>query len=393
MGTRRFSIRRRRGEQPDAEPVPDRIELDPDELTGLFPVPDWLQRLGMSAWLLVGVALLIGALVWLASLTEVIVMPMIAAGIVATVLGPLVTRLARKGLPRGLGAALVLLVLMVVGFGLTLVILRGIVGEAGSIERELKSAMDSVAAALKSLGLGQDTASDATGHMSSGGSNAVSVLLTGVLSGLRELSSLLFFAAMMALGTFFMLKDGPAIGSWAESHSGLPRSVARVVSSRVVSSMRGYFTGVTIVAAFSAVVVAIGSLIIGVPHVAAIVTVTFVAGYIPYLGAWSAGIFSVLIALGAGGESAAIGMIVVQLLANGILQQMVQPFAMGATLGIHPLVVLVVTIAGGALFGAIGLIIAAPLVAAGAGIAADLKRVRAEAAPSAGPAEAGAGTG
>ena len=44
-------------------------------------------------------------------------------------------------------------------------------------------------------------------------------------------------------------------------------------------------------------------------------------------------------------------MIVVQLLANGILQQLVQPFAMGAALGIHPLAVLIVTIAGGALFG------------------------------------------
>jgi hypothetical protein len=30
-------------------------------------------------------------------------------------------------------------------------------------------------------------------------------------------------------------------------------------------------------------------------------------------------------------------MIIVQLLANGILQQLVQPFAMGAALGIHPL--------------------------------------------------------
>ncbi len=35
-----------------------------------------------------------------------------------------------------------------------------------------------------------------------------------------------------------------------------------------------------------------------------------------------------------------------QLLANGMLQQLVQPFAMGAALGIHPLAVLIVTIGG-----------------------------------------------
>ena len=69
-------------------------------------------------------------------------------------------------------------------------------------------------------------------------------------------------------------------------------------------------------------------------------------------------------------------MIIVQLLANGILQQLVQPFAMGAALGIHPLAVLVVTIAGGALFGAAGLILAAPLVSAAVRISDDLSHAR-----------------
>jgi predicted PurR-regulated permease PerM len=69
-------------------------------------------------------------------------------------------------------------------------------------------------------------------------------------------------------------------------------------------------------------------------------------------------------------------MAVLQLLANGVLQQLVQPIAYGATLGIHPLAVLIVTIAGGSLFGAAGLILAAPLTAAAAHIAADLSRAR-----------------
>ena len=75
-------------------------------------------------------------------------------------------------------------------------------------------------------------------------------------------------------------------------------------------------------------------------------------------------------------------MIIVQLLANGILQQLVQPFAMGAALGIHPLAVLIVTIAGGALFGVVGLILAAPLVSATVRISEDLSRAEAEEAAS-----------
>ena len=53
------------------------------------------------------------------------------------------------------------------------------------------------------------------------------------------------------------------------------------------------------------------------------------------------------------------------------------PIAYGAALGIHPLAVLIVTIAGGSLFGTIGLILAAPLTSAIVRISSDLARVRA----------------
>jgi predicted PurR-regulated permease PerM len=122
--------------------------------------------------------------------------------------------------------------------------------------------------------------------------------------------------------------------------------------------------------------------ILGVPEVGAIMVINFVAAYIPYLGAWSAGAFTVLIALGAQGSATALAMAVVVLLANGILQQMIQPIAYGAALGIHPLAVLIVTIAGGSLFGAIGLILAAPLTSAVVRISADLGRVRAAEQPA-----------
>ena len=47
-------------------------------------------------------------------------------------------------------------------------------------------------------------------------------------------------------------------------------------------------------------------------------------------------------------------MAVIALLANGVLQQIIQPIAYGAALGIHPLAVLIVTIAGGACSGRSG---------------------------------------
>jgi len=97
----------------------------------------------------------------------------------------------------------------------------------------------------------------------------------------------------------------------------------------------------------------------------------------------------VVLALGGAGTDAAIGMILLQLLANGILQQLVQPIAYGAALGIHPLAVLVVTIGGGALFGAVGLILAAPVTSAVVRISADLAQARAKEASEEVPSPGG----
>ncbi len=67
---------------------------------------------------------------------------------------------------------------------------------------------------------------------------------------------------------------------------------------------------------------------------------------------------------------------------------MIQPFIMGATLGLNPLVVLVVTIGAGALFGMVGLTLAAPLTSAAVHISSQL-RARGAEAPEPAPAAPG----
>jgi predicted PurR-regulated permease PerM len=77
-------------------------------------------------------------------------------------------------------------------------------------------------------------------------------------------------------------------------------------------------------------------------------------------------------------------MLLIVLAANGLLQNIVQPFAMGSALDLNPLVVLVVTIGAGCLFGMLGLVLAAPLTSAAVHITRDLTRARLAAAPAEG---------
>jgi predicted PurR-regulated permease PerM len=343
----------------------------------LLTAPQWLRDLGRTSWLLVGIALVVVAAVCLLSLTRVIVMPVLTAAVVASVASLLVGWLQRHRVPRGLGSAIVLLGAVVVGAGIVVLILGGILSQTDDLSGHLSSAKDTLGGWLQDLGVNADRTESAKQGTESALEEAVPALLNGVVDTLGVLSSLVFFLALTVLSLFFLLKDGPEIRAWAEQHMSVPAPVARVATDRVVQSMRGYFVGVTAVAVFNAVLVGVGALVLGVPLAGTIAIVTFVGAYIPYLGAWSAGIFAVLVALGGAGTDAAIGMVVVQLLANGILQQMIQPIAYGAALGIHPLAVLIVTIAGGALFGAAGLILAAPLTSAATRISADLATLRA----------------
>jgi len=132
------------------------------------------------------------------------------------------------------------------------------------------------------------------------------------------------------------------------------------------------------VAAFNGVVVGVGALVLGVPLAGTIAVVSFVTAYVPFIGAFVAGTFAVVIALGAKGTTIALVMLALVILANGLLQNLVQPFAMGSALDLHPLVVLVTTIASGCVFGTLGLILAAPLLSAAVHVTRDLGRARAQ---------------
>ena len=363
---------RRRERQDDGA-----IDFEPSSLTGLFAPPTWLRDLGQSAWLAVGVTLFVVALIWVLTLTDTIVAPLITATVVAAVASPAVRWLRAHGVARGFGAAIVLLALVAVAVGVVVLIVGGITNQLDASRANLAAAKDTLAQWLTDLGVTGKTANDAVGDASSAVSDAVPALLKGLTSGIESLSSLAVYLSLTALSLFFLLLDGPTIRHWTERHMGVPEPVAHQISQRVLQSLRGYFVGVAIVAVFNAVVVGLGAILLGVPLAGTIAIVTFLGAFVPYLGAWGAGAFSVLIALGGAGTDAALGMIVVQLLANGLLQQMVQPIAYGAALGIHPLAVLIVTIAGGSLFGAVGLILAAPLTSAATRIAADLSRNRA----------------
>ncbi len=375
-------LRERHGATAAAEPA--QLEIDAAqarELATTFAPPRWLRDLGRTAWFLVGVFALLAGLAWLLGTTETIVGPVVGAMIVATVAMPLVARLQQHRWPRAAGAVVVLLGLAALGVLVLVVVIGGITSQSSEIGRHADDAANKAEGWLKSVGVNDSGASSAKSSVQKDVPEIISTLTTGVIHGIQGITSLAFGLSFALLSLFFLLKDGPSMRAWVDRHLGLPLPAARTVTGGVIRSLRGYFRGVTLIAAFNGVVVGLGALVLGVPLAGTIGVVTFVTAYVPFVGAFVAGAFAVVIALGANGTTTALIMLVIVLAANGLLQNIVQPFAMGSALDLNPLVVLVVTIGAGCLFGMLGLVLAAPLTSAAVHITRDLSRARLAAAP------------
>jgi putative heme transporter len=357
------------------------VELTPIEsgqLSTVFSPPRWLRDLGRSAWLLVGVFLLAAGITWLLGATNTIVGPVVAATIVATVTGPVVARLAHH-MPRAAGAAIVLLGIVAIAVFVVVIVIGGVTSQRAAISERASAAADKVEGWMNDVGVDESGSASAKSNVKQDVPKALSTLVEGAISGIRGIASVAFGLSLALLSVFFLLKDGPSIRRWVDGHLGVPQSVASTITGGIIRSLRGYFRGVTFVAAFNAGVVALAALVLDVPLAGTIGVVTFVTAYVPYLGAFVGGAFAVVIALGAKGTTVAVIMLLVVILANGFLQNLFQPFAMGSALDLHPLAVLVITIAAGCIFGMIGLVLAAPLASAAVHITRDLAHARAAA--------------
>ena len=166
-----------------------------------------------------------------------------------------------------------------------------------------------------------------------GAHSAVRVLTSGVVGSLVSSAGGLIVSTVLAVFMLlFLLKDWAEITDWTAGHLGVPAETGHRILDGVVNAFRGYASGLTLIGAANAGVVGLGAWLLGVPLVGTIALVTFVTSYVPYLGAFVAGAFAVVIAYGSGGFSTALAMLAIVLLANNTIQNLLEPFAFGTRL-------------------------------------------------------------
>ncbi len=163
---------------------------------------------------------------------------------------------------------------------------------------------------------------------------------------------------------FFLLKDGA--GGWSQFVARVPSARRRDVDQSGRESfavLAAFLRGTAIVAAFDAIVVAIGLLLIGVPLVLPLAVLTFILAFIPMIGAVVACGFAALVALAAGGPGDALLVLLLSLIVNQLEGVLVSPFAVGRAVSLHPAAVLLAVVAGTSIAGIVGAFLAVPTLA------------------------------
>lgn len=345
------------------------------------------------------VLLVIAALAYLAR----DVIPLIAlAAVVAYVLQPAVGWMERHRVPRGLGTALCLLLLIVLLALLPVLLTPPTVSGVRSIIDVLVKLPDTFDQWTNDIienqpvisfgGFRLDMATT-LGEMQASVEEAMSqfqlpslsALLEYGLTGLRTAGGIVETAAgiastvvsaafstlLLAVLIFFLTKDGWRTGSWLKQII-LPQYQPEMIElgRRLDSVWKSFFRGQLLLALVVGVIVFVATSLLGLPGALALGILAGVLEVIPNLGPMLALIPAVLVALVQGSNVLPVSNLVFALIVVGVyvlIQQIennfLVPRIMGQSLNLHPIFVLMGVVVGAGFAGILGAFLAAPVLA------------------------------
>lgn len=326
----------------------------------------WLAKWSVVIVVLAG-ALWIGG--WVVGQLWVIVLPVLLALVVATVLWPPTRLLRHVGFPPALAATTSLLGFLAVLAGVIAFIVPSVASQAPELADSATLGVAQVQDWLEGppVNLDDQQIDNAVQAIGTRLQESGTAIASGVFAGVATAGSILVTLGLVLVLSFFFIKDGPRFLPWLHGLAGRKAGghIAEVLS-RVWDTLGGFIRTQAIVSAIDAVFIGIGLLILGVPLAPVLMTLTFIGGFIPIIGAFVAGALAVLVALVANGLTTAIIVLVIILAVQQIEGNVLQPILQSKSMNLHAAVVLLAVTAGGSIFGIIGAFLAVPVAAAAA---------------------------
>ena len=326
-----------------------------------------VERLAAYAWRLLAIAAALVAVLWLVGRLWVVFLPLLIALLLARILSAPAARLRARGWRPALVAAVTLLGFLL-ALGATLTLLGVAVGdEAEDLGPTITDAVDDVEDWLVDEAPFEISRSDIerfredtrdairTGARSSGGS---------IVSGAVVVGEVLLSLVIGLIVTFFAIKDGERFTQWVKRQ--LPEErheLAERLGARSWRTIGGDLRGAAALGLVEGTIIGITVALVGGRLAIPVAVFTFLMAFIPILGAIAAGAMAVLVALATGGVTAALIVLAVVIVVQQLDNDLLAPVVYGRSLELHPVVILLSVVGGGALFGLAGTLLAVPVTA------------------------------
>lgn len=340
----------------------DEPAIPPRSAPPLARIPGWLSRAGTASWLTLGILLLlVVAYLGLAQLSGLIV-PLVIAVVIGMIFHPVVDRLQAVGVPRMFGAVIVLIALAVLAGLAVWLSVRGVVDQYDLIVQQAQQGWLVVEDWLAQQGISVANLQSYWDQLSGSGGS------TGGAAGLIQAGFSSFAAFLIGLFVavfllYYLLKDWHQVRDWLAGHLALPQELGSGLIEDATTAIRQYFSGLAVTALPVSVIIGVSMWVLGLPLAFTVAVVTFITSFIPYLGAILSGAFTVLVALGAGGLTDGLIMLVVVIITQNLVQTLLLTKITSDRLALHPIVNLASTIVGATLAGIVGATLSAPIVA------------------------------
>jgi predicted PurR-regulated permease PerM len=327
---------------------------------GVRVASEWAWRIGVIALALYALSLLFREF-------SNIFVPLVIALLIASLLHPLVERLAGY-IPRGLAALAALLATLIVVIGLFSLVAQQASSGFPELRDQAVAGADEVRTWLRTgpLNFDADTLAGYVNQAEDAASANQSTLVSGAL-GLASTATHLaegFFIALFA--TFFFLSSGRRIWAWLLRM--LPQRAQEPLDDAARSgwvTLSHYVRATLLVALIDGIGIGLGAALLGVPLALPLGVLVFLGAFIPIVGALITGVLAVLVALVANGPVIALAVLGVVLLVQQVESHVLQPFLLGKAVDVHPLAVILAIATGAAVAGIVGALFAVPVAAVG----------------------------
>lgn len=309
---------------------------------------------------------------FLYSVSEILT-PFLIALALSYFLSPLVDKLQEIKIPRSVGALISLSLIILVFVGLSLTIAPILSHQIELLRQKLASSHIKISDVsrffngymngmddelIKKI---EDAIQGVSGELLAFVGNLIQTIITSGMVAFNILS--VIFITPIAM--FYLMTD------WNKMVTALQnlvpkkfRKTSNKLFGEINITLSGYIRGQGLVCLIMGFIYAIGLLLIGLESAIALGIISGVLLFIPYVGALFSGVLCMIIAgIQFGDFHGPLLVLLVFLIGQTFESNVATPKLVGESTGLHPLWIIFGLLAGGALFGFVGVLIALPLTA------------------------------